>query len=251
MNRNGRVRHPDLSGVLHFLRDEFVEVLRTARTLEVRGQRLSPGERLELVEEVARRAEHAIDAVDEALSSPEKVARERPPVSPLAPTAGLVVAGLEDHARSCRVTIVVGVPSGLYAAMPVDALRQVLHNLVIDACRFARPDSIVQVRAHREDADIVIEVTHRGADDDDDLRLETLGDGDRNHADGRPGVALTLKVVRALAEAFGGATRITARNGRVTSAVALPSVGALGSPIRELADARAGRVHDRRGVLTP
>lgn len=233
-NRNGQAAHPDLSGALHFLRDEFVKVLKSARTLEVRGARLGASERLELVEEIARRAEHAIDTLDEALTTPEKVARERPPVSPVSPTAHLVLAELEDFAHSCRVSIVHGVPGGMYAAMPVEALRQVIHNLVLDACRFARADSIVQVRARREDSEIVIEVTHRNADDDYDLRLTTLSEQAHDPPDGRPGVALTLQVVRALVEAFGGTTRVTANHGRVSFAVSLPSVGALGSTVREL-----------------
>lgn len=235
MEANGREQHPDLSGALHFLRDEFVDVLKAARTLEVRGQRLSPGERLEVVEDIARTAERAIDALDEALSTPEKVARERPPVSPVAPTSQLVVDELTDLARSCGVHVVVGVPTGLYAAMPIDALRQVIRNLVIDACRFAPPDSIVQLRAHRRDGDILVDVTHRNNGDSPPVRLAGLDEGhDAADGHGRAGVALTLKVVRALVEAFGGATSVTARHGRVTFSVALPSVGGLGSTVREL-----------------
>lgn len=233
MDRDGRGERPDMSGALHFLRDEFVDVLRAARTLEVRGERLSRAQRLEVAEEIARRAEQAIDALDEALSAPEKVARERPPVSPVAPTAQLVVAEVEDVARSRDVQVVVGVPSGLYAAMPIDALRQVVRNLLIDACRFAPPESVVQLRARRHGGDILVEVTHRSNGESPVVRLAGI-DGPAESPEARPGVALTLKVVRALVETFGGATNVTARHGRVTFSVSLPSVGALGSVVREL-----------------
>lgn len=226
--------HLDLSGTLHALRAEFVGVLKDARTLEIRGQRLTQSEWMDLVEDIARRAEGVIDALDEALSSPEKVARRRPPVAPVGSTARLVADELSDFARSCRVSIVLGVPSGLYAAMPVDALRQVLHNLTIDACRFARPDSVVQVRARRERDEVLVDVSHRGGSEGDDVRLATLDDAARGASDVRPGVALTLKVVRALVQAFGGVTSVTVTNGRVTFSLALPGVpsGRNGLPAR-------------------
>lgn len=215
----------DLSGTLHVLRAEFVCVLKAARTLEIRGQRLTQAEWMELVEDIARRAEGVIDALDEALTSPEKVARQRPPVAPVASTARLVADELADFARSCGVSVVLGVPGGLYAAMPVDALRQVLHNLTIDACRFARPDSVVQVRARQEGDEVLIDVSHRGGTEGDDVRLARLDDPARSTSDVlRPGVALTLKVVRALVQAFGGVTSVTVTQGRVTFSLALPGV---------------------------
>jgi len=103
-----------------------------------------------------------------------------------------------------------------------DRLRQVVHNLVLNAVRHSPGDGTVRVSLRRLDGDALITVDDEGAGVAEALRGEVFERFRRGERRG-PGTGLGLFIVKTIVEAHGGTVEVRARpEGGSVFAVSLP-----------------------------
>ncbi len=96
------------------------------------------------------------------------------------------------------------------------ALRQILNNLLSNACKFTPDGGEVTLKLRRTDADLVIEVTDTGIGIPEDQQLEIFEpfrQADSDHARRHQGTGLGLPIVTRLAEMHGGDIRLQSQAG--------------------------------------
>jgi signal transduction histidine kinase len=112
-------------------------------------------------------------------------------------------AAASHRARAQAEGMAVSVESGdaLRARVDRERLRQALDDLIDNSLRHARPGTNVRLSAHRSDGRLLVTVRDDGPGFPPDL-LDGDGEGSAS------GTGLGLSVVRAIAEAHGGALRL-------------------------------------------
>jgi len=146
----------------------------------------------------------------------------------LAASAGLAGSRLAAAGLSCRVDA----PSGTYADVDPDRIRQAADNLIGNALRFAPRGSVIVLTARATGPDLDIEVSDDGPGFPAGFLPRAFErfarpDGGRSRGDG--GAGLGLAIVRAIAAAHGGvATAGNKPGGGAVVGLHLP--GAAGPP---------------------
>jgi signal transduction histidine kinase len=232
--RTQRARDDMLAIVSHELRTPLTPIMASAQLLRRRGDRLDDAQRAALLSQIEDRAGHLARLVDDLLLVGQLSAAT--PVEPsvtVRPTPmDTVVVDAVEAMRLARPhhDLRTDVPVGLVALTDPVRLRQVIDNLLDNACKFSPPGSAVDVRVTAADAAVVLSVTDHGrgippADLDrvfeqfarveDPLTMTTSGAG------------LGLFIVRELVAAMGGRLDLDSAVGvGTTVTVRLPEVTA-------------------------
>ena len=202
-----RIRSALLASISHDLRTPLAVMSGASSSLAERGERMSPEERIALARSVFGQAREMSERVSKLLEMTRleagAIELERDWDS-LADIAGAVLRRLADRTATHR--IVVDLPDDL-PLLRVDAalIEQVLVNLLENAVRHTPPGTVVQLRAKRGAADVVVSVEDfgPGLPDEDIERLF-----DKFHhvtAEGSPaGLGLGLAICRAIVALHGG-----------------------------------------------
>ncbi len=144
----------------------------------------------------------------------------------LAPIIGDLAELYEYVADEKGLDIRVIMPPSLPAVVDTSRLRQVVANLLDNAVKYTpRGGGSIEVRARREDGEIVIEVQDTGvgiAPDEIDHVWDRLFRG--RHSRVEPGLGLGLNLVKAVVAAHGGSVGVSSTLGRgSTFIVRLPA----------------------------
>jgi hypothetical protein len=146
----------------------------------------------------------------------------------LTASAGLAGSRLAVAGLSCRVDV----PSGTYADVDPDRIRQAVDNLIGNALRFAPRGSVIVLTARPAGPDLDIEVSDDGPGFPAGFlprAFERFARPDSGRSRGDGGTGLGLAIVRAIAAAHGGvATAGNKPGGGAVVRLRLP--GAAGPP---------------------
>ena len=132
------------------------------------------------------------------------------------------------HGHGLTVDVQPGAP--LVVEAPGDELHRLVLNLIQNALVHTPPGTAVDVRARREDDDVVIEVSDEGPGIPPELRERIFdrfvrGTGDRGSGNGS-GSGLGLSIVRAVAESLGGRVELGESDaGGARFTVRIPAAG--------------------------
>jgi signal transduction histidine kinase len=209
--RVARMKDDMLAVVSHELRTPLTPILGSARLLRRRWERMDPHQRESLLAQIQGRAEHLARLVEDLLlvGQLSTASGAQPRVSPVATDVAALlrewVAGL-TVARPTHELAYEG-PARLSGVTDPVRLRQIVDNLIDNACKFSDPGTAVSLTLSQQHGDLVLRVEDRGrgipAEDlhrvferfervEDPLHMTTSGAG------------LGLYIVRELVETLGG-----------------------------------------------
>ncbi len=224
--RVARMKDDMLSVVSHELRTPLTPIKASAQLLLRRWERLGEERRSAMLAQVVSSADHLGRLVDDLLlvAQLSGSSTANPPVSltavDLASVVAENVANLQEAHPHHDLELVA--PDELTTLSDPLRIRQILDNVVANACKFSPPGSTVTVRLSEDRDGILLEVVDHGrgipAEDlervferfvrvEDPLVMTTGGAG------------LGLYIVRALVEALGGTIRLESRLGEGTTAL--------------------------------
>jgi two-component system, OmpR family, sensor histidine kinase BaeS len=140
-----------------------------------------------------------------------------------------VARGFSAQLTPRGLEVLVTGPPGNDVEVEVDVRRihQVLHNLVDNAIRYARPDTAVEVMVLRRAAGVRVEVRNRGEEIPADVLphiFERFVRADRSRGRSSGGAGIGLAIVRELVAAHGGTVGASSAAGTVTVWFELPDV---------------------------
>lgn len=241
--RAQQARDDMLAIVSHELRTPLTPILASAQLLRRRHDRLDDAQRASLLGQIEDRAEHLARLVDDLLLVGQLSAGTR--VEPVVHVEAIRVDALvTDAVEAMRLArprhqLRLDVEEGLRARTDPVRLRQVLDNLLDNACKFSPPGSQVEVRLHPQGGSLLLQVVDHGRGIppgdlervfdqfvrvEDPLTMTTSGAG------------LGLFIVRELVQALGGTldmhselgvgTTVTVRLPRPTALTEVPPVAA-------------------------
>ncbi|MDQ3973554.1 MAG: PAS domain-containing sensor histidine kinase [Actinomycetota bacterium] len=231
--RVARMKDDMLAVVSHELRTPLTPIKASAKLLRSRWDRLAEDQRQELLDQIGRSTEHLARLVEDLLLVGRLSAGSgTAPAVDLAPVdlAALLTDVVRQLAlaRAAHEVTLTAPPSLMWVSDP-PRLRQIVDNLVDNACKFSPSGSRVDVTLEERDGWAVLRVTDFGrgihADDvkriferfervEDPLHMTTSGAG------------LGLYIVRALVNALQGTIRVDSILGAGTTVtVALPLPG--------------------------
>jgi two-component system OmpR family sensor kinase len=177
-------------------------------TLELAGM---PGRGLDDVVEAVRLSEAEVirlsRIVDDMLvlaAADDAVPIDHMPRQPIRPMLEATIRAATPAAEAAGVELRVEAPTGLTAACHGGRVRQVLDNLVSNALRYAPAGSQVLLAAYEDGSCLVLEAVDDGPGFPAGF-AEHAFDRFRRADSGNGGTGLGLAVVRAIAEAHGGA----------------------------------------------
>ena len=222
--RAARMRDDMLSVVSHELRTPLTPIKAGTQLLRRRWDKLSPERREELLGQMEHRTDHLSRLVEDLLlvgqlSDGDGIA---PTVRPMPGDLATVVASIVGAQKEARPDheVTLSAPASLPAMVDTMRLRQVLDNLIDNACKFSAPGTRIDVTLTADGDVATLRIGDQGrgipAADlervferfervEDPLLMTTSGAG------------LGLFIVRALVRGFGGTTTISSVLGAGTT----------------------------------
>ncbi len=125
----------------------------------------------------------------------------------LKPIVQQVLAALETNIINKQHKLQVDVSDDIRAVVDAQALEQVLTNLISNAIKYSPIETTIQVRAHFQDPEVIIEVEDNGLGISPKHRtrlFERFYRVDKGRSRDEGGTGLGLAIVRHLTEAMGG-----------------------------------------------
>lgn len=209
--------------VLFSVREQVLRIAAAAREVCGAAGSTDPGlsARLEEIVERADRCRQLIDGQVPPTGQQEQAALRTTAVGPAVEEAIRIV----ERRGLCRTPIRFVSDGDPTAVVTRETLLRILTGLLADACQHALHGTPVDVAARHDVVEAHIEVTHRGNGADSD-RLDAMLVSGEDGAPGdayAPGIALNLRMVRALVEAHSGYLEVETEGDAVTVVVCLPS----------------------------
>jgi len=143
-----RLRTDFISGVSHELRTPLAQIRMFSETLTL-GRVRSEEERrrsLAIIDQEARRLTHLVENLLHFSRAERQVTRLSPERAPLAPLVQQAVEGFAPLAAARGVRVHTDLADGVDASVDVEALRQMLLNLLDNAVKYGPPHQVVSVR---------------------------------------------------------------------------------------------------------
>lgn len=218
-----RDRHLLKRMLAHELRTPLTAVVGTLHTLTIPS--LSAEKQEELREKALRQAEQLDELIDDILllSDPHQATVDRAPQEWIG-LEELVAEVAEQVAHLLpRERLRVELPIGLSIRTVPNRVRQILVNLLVNAAKYAPPDTPVTLSATRLSEHLVLEVVDRGPGIDP-ASVETLFDAYRRGPSERgDGLGLGLYLTRNLVRSLAGSIELLPRaEGGTLARVSLP-----------------------------
>lgn len=234
--RVARMKDDMLAIVSHELRTPLTPIKASAQLLSRRGDQIDSAQRAKLLGEIERRADHLARLVEDLLlvaqlsSHTGSQPRVVPSSADLMDVVRQEIAHLVEHYPDHRIELCG--PEQLVGTTDALRLRQVVANVVDNACKYSPPESTVTVTlsGDGEHANLAVADQGRGIPPEDRERVferfERLEDPLHMTTSG---AGLGLFIVRALVSALGGDVTLDGAAGKGTTVtVHLPLVGERG-----------------------
>ncbi|MGH2816138.1 MAG: sensor histidine kinase, partial [Actinomycetota bacterium] len=218
--------------VSHELRTPLTGILGFGELLLTRDDRLNPAQRKEHLGRILREANRLKRVVDNLVYSSKVIQQDGSAAADLRGVVGAVVEDLEDVPGRERLDMEVDLRAAGEVAMPAEALRLVMVNLLGNALKYATPLTTVRVAARPAGPSLLaVSVTNAGPPITPAARqriFEPFVQLDSSLTRSASGVGLGLHLVRRLVESYGGTVEVDSVDGLLTFTVAVPTVVPIG-----------------------
>jgi signal transduction histidine kinase len=228
LQQSQRLKDELYNVVSHELRTPLTGILGFGELLLTREDRLTSVQRKEHLGRILREARRLQRVVDNLVFSSKVIQRDGSAAADLRGVVGAVIEDLEDVPGRERLDLEVDLPAGTEVAMPAEALRLVMVNLLGNALKYATPLTAVRVAAGGAGAELLaVSVSNAGppiTPADRERIFEPFVQLDSSLTRSTSGVGLGLHIVRRLVESYGGTVAVDSVDGLVTFTVAMPTV---------------------------
>jgi signal transduction histidine kinase len=229
LQQSQRLKDELYNVVSHELRTPLTGILGFGELLLTRDDRLTPAQRKEHLGRILREARRLQRVVDNLVYSSKVIQQDGSAAADLRGVVGAVVEDLEDVPGRERLDMEVDLQrSAPEVAMPAEALRLVMVNLLGNALKYATPLTTVRVSAEPAGPSLLaVSVSNVGppiTPADRERIFEPFVQLDSSLTRSVSGVGLGLHIVRRLVESYGGTVDVDSTGDLVTFTVAVPTV---------------------------
>ncbi|HWD45640.1 MAG TPA: HAMP domain-containing sensor histidine kinase [Actinomycetota bacterium] len=231
LQQSQRLKDELYNVVSHELRTPLTGILGFGELLLTRDDRLTPEQRKEHLGRILREARRLQRVVDNLVYSSKVIQQDGSAAADLRGVLGQVIEDLDDVPERERLDLQVDLQNtDREVAMPAEALRLVIVNLLGNALKYATPLTTVQVAARQAGPSLVaVSVANTGppiTPADRKRIFEPFVQLDSSLTRSASGVGLGLHIVRRLVDSYGGTVDVDSTDGVVTFTVAIPTVAA-------------------------
>jgi signal transduction histidine kinase len=222
LQQSQRLKDELYNVVSHELRTPLTGILGFGELLLTRDDRLTPAQRKEHLSRILREARRLQRVVDNLVYSSKVIQQDGSAAADLRGVVRAVVEDLDDVPERERLDLEVDLGAAREVAMPAEALRLVMVNLLGNALKYATPltraagPSLLAVSVANVGPPITLA---------DRARIfEPFVQLDSSLTRSVAGVGLGLHIVRRLVESYGGTVEVDSTGDLVTFTVAVPTV---------------------------
>jgi signal transduction histidine kinase len=231
LQQSQRLKDELYNVVSHELRTPLTGILGFGELLLTRDDRLTPDQRKEHLGRILREARRLQRVVDNLVYSSKVIQQDGSAAADLRGVLGQVIEDLDDVPERERLDLEVDLQlTDREVAMPAEALRLVMVNLLGNALKYATPLTTVQVAARQAGPSLVaVSVANAGppiTPADRKRIFEPFVQLDSSLTRSASGVGLGLHIVRRLVDSYGGTVDVDSTDGVVTFTVNIPTVAA-------------------------
>ena len=241
LQQSQRLKDELYNVVSHELRTPLTGILGFGELLLTRDDRLTSTQRKEHLGRILREARRLQRVVDNLVYSSKVIQQDGSAAADLRGVVGAVIEDLQDVPGRERLDLEVDLPPITEVAMPAEALRLVMVNLLGNALKYATPLTTVRVAAGLTGELLEVSVSNAGppiTPADRKRIFEPFVQLDSSLTRNASGVGLGLHIVRRLVESYGGTVAVDSGDGLVTFTVAVPLAGNAGAPEPAVVGAR-------------
>jgi len=229
LQQSQRLKDELYNVVSHELRTPLTGILGFGELLLTRDDRLTPAQRKEHLGRILREARRLQRVVDNLVYSSKVIQQDGSAAADFRGVLGSVTEDLDDVPERERLDLEVDLQTpAREVAMPAEALRLVLVNLLGNALKYATPFTCVQVTARPAGpAMLAVSVTNAGPTitaADRKRIFEPFVQLDSSLTRSASGVGLGLHIVRRLVESYGGTVDVSSADDLITFTVTVPVV---------------------------
>ena len=229
LQQSQRLKDELYNVVSHELRTPLTGILGFGELLLTRDDRLTADQRKEHLGRILREARRLQRVVDNLVYSSKVIQQDGSAAADLRGVVGAVIEDLDDVPGRERLALEVDLRGAREVAMPAEALRLVMVNLLGNALKYATPLTTVRVAARPAGpALLAVSVANAGppiTPADRERIFEPFVQLDSSLTRSASGVGLGLHIVRRLVESYGGAVDVDSVDDLVTFTVTVPTVG--------------------------
>jgi signal transduction histidine kinase len=228
LQQSQRLKDELYNVVSHELRTPLTGILGFGELLLTRDDRLTTAQRKEHLGRILREARRLQRVVDNLVYSSKVIQQDGSAAADLRGVVRAVVEDLDDVPERERLDLEVDLGAAREVAMPAEALRLVMVNLLGNALKYATPLTTVRLNTRAAGPSLLaVSVTNVGPPitPADRARIfEPFVQLDSSLTRSVAGVGLGLHIVRRLVESYGGTVEVDSTGDLVTFTVAVPTV---------------------------
>jgi signal transduction histidine kinase len=228
LQQSQRLKDELYNVVSHELRTPLTGILGFGELLLTRDDRLTTAQRKEHLGRILREARRLQRVVDNLVYSSKVIQQDGSAAADLRGVVRAVVEDLDDVPERERLDLEVDLGAAREVAMPAEALRLVMVNLLGNALKYATPLTTVRLTTRTAGPSLLaVSVTNVGPPitPADRARIfEPFVQLDSSLTRSVAGVGLGLHIVRRLVESYGGTVEVDSTGDLVTFTVAVPTV---------------------------
>ena len=232
LQQSQRLKDELYNVVSHELRTPLTGILGFGELLLTRDDRITPDQRKEHLGRILREARRLQRVVDNLVYSSKVIQQDGSAAADLRGVVGAVIEDLDDVPGRERLDLQVDLDAAREVAMPAEALRLVMVNLLGNALKYATPLTTVRVAARAAGPSLLaVSVSNAGptiTPADRERMFEPFVQLDSSLTRSASGVGLGLHIVRRLVESYGGTVEVDSVDGLITFTVAVPTVVPIG-----------------------
>ncbi|HET9558106.1 MAG TPA: HAMP domain-containing sensor histidine kinase [Actinomycetota bacterium] len=232
LQQSQRLKDELYNVVSHELRTPLTGILGFGELLLTRDDRITPDQRKEHLGRILREARRLQRVVDNLVYSSKVIQQDGSAAADLRGVVGAVIEDLDDVPGRERLDLQVDLAAAREVAMPAEALRLVMVNLLGNALKYATPLTTVRVAARAAGPSLLaVSVSNAGptiTPADRERMFEPFVQLDSSLTRSASGVGLGLHIVRRLVESYGGTVEVDSVDGLITFTVAVPTVVPIG-----------------------
>jgi signal transduction histidine kinase len=229
LQQSQRLKDELYNVVSHELRTPLTGILGFGELLLTRDDRLTPDQRKEHLGRILREARRLQRVVDNLVYSSKVIQQDGSAAADFRGVLGSVIEDLDDVPERERLDLEVDLQTpAREVAMPAEALRLVMVNLLGNALKYATPFTCVRVAARPAGPEMLaVSVTNAGpiiTAADRGRIFEPFVQLDSSLTRSASGVGLGLHIVRRLVESYGGTVDVSSADDLITFTVTVPAV---------------------------